>query len=262
MLTIDKLCYLSKLRYENPTIKFLFAILTLTFCIVSKSVLMGAVVLAVNGYLTVNKGGISFRRYFHLMMVPLTFLVLSTLAIVINIGKEPLDAYAIPIGEYFITGSYMGLWKGLQLCFTALASVSCLYFLSLNTTMTDIISVLKKFKMPSLFIELMLLIYRYIFILLDIAYKLSIAQDSRLGNKDYKTSIKSFSGMLSALFLRAVKRSRYLFDAMEARGYQGEILVLEEHYPVKKAQLYWLVAFQCILLAATLYIRIKGIVIV
>ncbi|SFE19979.1 cobalt/nickel transport system permease protein [Peptostreptococcaceae bacterium pGA-8] len=260
MLTIDKLCYLSKLRYENPTEKFLYAILTLLFCIISRSVAMGIIVMAVNRYLTVHKGGISSKRYFHLMMIPFTFLVLSTLAIVVNISKTPLDAYAIPVGDYFVTGSYAGVWKGVQLCVTALASVSCLYFLSLNTTMTDIFSVMRKFKVPNLFIELMLLIYRYIFILLDVAMRIGISQDSRLGNKNYRTAIKSFSGLLSALFVRAMHRSRYLFDSMEARGYDGEIKVLEEHYPVNKKAAGVMCLFHLVLLAVTVYIKVQGVV--
>jgi len=195
-------------------------------------------------------------------MVPLTFLVLSTIAVVVNISKTPLDAYALSLGKYFITGSYAGLWKGIQLCITALASVSCLYFLSLNTTMTDILAVMKKMKIPNLFIELMLLIYRYIFILLDVARHIGLSQDSRLGNKDYKTSIKSFSGLVSALFIRAMKKSRSLFDSMEARGYDGEIKVLEEHYPIKKNTVILFILFEMTLLAVTIYIKTQGVVII
>lgn len=118
---------------------------------------------------------------------------------------------------------------------------------------------MRKFKVPGLFIELMLLIYRYIFVLLDTAHSISVSQDSRLGNKDYKTSLKSFSQMVSALFVRSVKRSRYLFDAMEARGYDGEIKVLEEHRPINKRTVFKIVIFEMFLLILTLLIKIKGV---
>lgn len=90
MILIDKLCYLSKLRYVNPMEKFAFAMLTLIFCMVSRSIVMGLFVIVLNSWLTVVRGGISAKRYRNLMMVPLVFLAMSTIAIVLNISKTPL----------------------------------------------------------------------------------------------------------------------------------------------------------------------------
>ena len=87
MIIVDKLCYLSKLRYVNPMEKFVFAMLTLIFCIVSRSIVMGILTIAVNSWLTIVRGGISAARYRNLMMVPLAFLLLSTAAIIINISR-------------------------------------------------------------------------------------------------------------------------------------------------------------------------------
>ena len=56
MITIDKLCYNSKLRYENAGEKFAFAMITLLFCVMSRSIVVACIVLAVTGILTVYKG--------------------------------------------------------------------------------------------------------------------------------------------------------------------------------------------------------------
>lgn len=230
MLMIDKLCYLSKLRYENPTCKFLYAMFSLIVTIASKSIVIALFLMTVNFLFTVILAEISFKRYVKLMFIPFSFLVLSTLAIAVNISDKPLDLFAIPLYGYYISSSYKGVYSAITLVITALSSVSSLYFLSLNTPMTDIIFVLKKLKFPKIIIELMILIYRYIFILLDIAEKIKISQESRLSNRDYKTSIKSFSLLLSALFIRSIKKSRILFDAMEARCYDGELNFISEDY--------------------------------
>ena len=255
MIVIDKLCYYSKLRYVNAGEKFAYAMATLIFCLVSRSIVIALLVLAVNGILNVKTGGIPLSRYKTLMAVPLAFLFLSTIAIIINISKTPLDAFAIPVGSYYITGSYSSILYGIQLILTALASVSCLYFLSLNTPMTDIILVLHKLHCPLLIQELMLLIYRFIFVLLDIASAITTSQNSRLGNKDYKTSIKSFGSMISVLFIRAMKKSNALYDAMEARCYDGTIRVLTENYPPKKKEIIYIILFELLLLAATIWRR-------
>lgn len=247
MITIDKLCYNSKLRYVNAGEKFAFAMITLLLCVMSRSIAAACIVLAVTGILTVYKGGIPFFRYLHFLTVPLAFLLLSTLAIIVNIRREPLDLFALSFGNWYVTGSSASALYAMQLILTALSSVSCLYFLSFSTPMPDILDVLKKLHCPKLLIELMLLIYRFIFILLETASAISTSQNSRLGNKDYKTSLKSFGALGSALMIRAVKRSNLLYNAMEARCYDGTILVLSEHNPPKKQHIILIILFEAFL---------------
>lgn len=252
MIAIDKLCYYSNLRYVNAGEKFAYAVLTLLFCVASRSIPMAVLVLIVNGILTVYKGGIPFSRYMHFMVMPFVFLLLSTLAILINISKTPLDAFSIAVGKWYITSSWQALYQGFQLILTALASVSCLYFLSFNTPITDILTVLKKLRCPALIIELMLLIYRFIFVLLDISSAISISQDARLGNKDLKTAYQSFGKLISILFIRAMKKSNSLYDAMESRCYDGYIHVLSEDFPPKKKNIMLIILFESVLLMITI----------
>jgi cobalt/nickel transport system permease protein len=251
-MIIDKLCYQSKLRYTNAAEKFAFAILTLVLCVVSRSIGIAIFVLFVTGILTVKKGGIPLFRYLSLMKIPVIFLLLSTLAVIINIADTPLDAFAIPIGSYYITGSFAGLSKGLQLILTALASVSCLYFLSLSTPVTDILEVLGKLHVPQLMLELMLLIYRYIFVMVELASAITTSQHARLGNRNLKTARSSFSAMASSVFVVSLKRSNALFDAMESRCYDSVIQVLPEYHPAKPREILWIVVFELFLLAATI----------
>ncbi|WP_425756616.1 cobalt ECF transporter T component CbiQ [Ihubacter sp. rT4E-8] len=256
MIIVDKLCYLSKLRYVSPYEKFAFAMLTLIFCIVSRSIGMGVLVLILNAYLTIVRGGISARRFVNLMLVPLAFLLLSTAAIIINFSHAPLDAFAVRIGDWYVTGSWTSIHRGVQMTITALASVSCLYFLSFNTTMTDILTVLRRLHVPPLIVELMLLIYRYIFVLLDVAYYITTSQSARLGYRNLSASYRSFAAMVQALFVRAMKRSRCLYDAMEARGYDGEIKVLEESRPVCKKNVILIAVCETVLLGVTIWMKL------
>ncbi|WP_122642319.1 cobalt ECF transporter T component CbiQ [Luxibacter massiliensis] len=252
MIVVDKLCYRSKLRYINAGEKFAFSMATLMICIASRSAIIAVIVLLLDAYLTVARGGIPFRKYIRLMSVPFVFLILSTLAIIVNISKIPLDAYAVPVGTFFITGSRASLMFGVQLILTAMASVSCLYFLSLNTTMTDIVYVLKKLYCPGLLIELMLLVYRFIFVLMETASAIMVSQKSRLGNLNFKTSVSSFGQMGAGLFIRAFRRSNALYDAMESRCYDGRIEVLNEQRPARAKEIAMIAVFELLLLAFTI----------
>jgi cobalt/nickel transport system permease protein len=114
--------------------------------------------------------------------------------------------------------------------------------------MTDILTQLRKLKLPALFIELMLLIYRFIFVLTDVASAITTSQNSRLGNRNFKTSCKSFGSLGSALFIRAMKKSDALYDSMEARCYDGTIHVLTENYPAKSSELLLLILYELLLI--------------
>lgn len=247
MITIDKLCYNSRLRYVNAGEKAVFTVLSLIACVGSRSIESAVIVLIATGILTVCKGGIPFSRYVRYLTVPLTFLVLSTLAIIFNLSHTPGDLFAIPVGAWYLSVGWQDLFYAVQLILTALAAVSCLYFLSFNTPVPDILEVLRKIHCPALLLELMLLIYRFIFVLIEISSAISLSQKSRLGNTSYKASVKSFVALGSALFIRAMKKSNALYDAMVSRCYDGTIHVLSENYPPKKREIFYIALFEIFL---------------
>ena len=162
MITIDKLCYQSKFRYENAGEKFAFSVITLCICVVSRSIEVSCIVLAASGILTVWKGGVPLWRYIRFLTLPLAFLFVSTIAIMFNIKKAPLDLFAVPIGSWYLTASTDSFFYAVQLILTALGAVSCLYFHSEIARVPDILTVLRRIHCPGLLIELMLLIYRFI----------------------------------------------------------------------------------------------------
>ena len=84
--------------------------------------------------------------------------------------------------------------------------------------------VLKVIHCPSLIIELILLIYRFIFILENTASSIHTAQKCRLSETNYRTLLSAWSQMLAVLFVLALKRSRAIYNAMEARCYDGRLM--------------------------------------
>ena len=247
-MIIDKLCYQSGLRYVNANLKFIFAMTSLLCCVVSRSVPAAMAVLVTNAVLTIKIGGISFVKYRKLMGVPLAFLLLSTFTIIVNISGEPMDGYAFQIGNLYLTGSRASLVFGAKLIITALAAVSSLYFLTLNTTMTDILGVMEWLHVPALVTELMMLIYRFIFVLTEVASNITVSQYSRLGNRDFRASLRSFGQMAAAVFVRAVKKSSFLYVAMESSCYDGKVRVLREQYPAKRWQIGLVAGYECLLI--------------
>jgi len=253
---MDRYAYQSDLRYKNAMEKLCYSLISIVICIGFRSIACGICMLIVNSFIIVYLGKTPFRTYFHALTLPVAFVVISTVTIILNFSKTPLDAFAIAVGGIYITASYQGIAFAIKLFITAISSVSALYVLNFTTPMTDIISACRKIHVPELFTELMLLIYRFIFVLNVTANSIMTAQKSRLGNKTFGISCQSFGQMGSALFIKAMKRSSALYDAMEARCYDGTIRVLEEEHKPQKMEIILISATELLFVTVSIVDRI------
>ena len=109
--------------------------------------------------------------------------------------------------------------------------------------------------MPKLIVELMGLIYRFIFVLLETADTMITAQNSRLGYSSLSAGFRSLGTLVSTLFIRSYKRSDELYTALEARGYDGDLNVLEETFDTHWTGYIPAAAINLVLVTATLLIR-------
>ncbi len=165
------------------------------------------------------------------------------------------DEYIVILIDKFNIGiTYQSLETSLNLFFRALSAVSITYFLALSTPMVSFFESLYKLRLPKLFISLMELIYRYIFILIDEAAAMYKAQKLRLGYRNFKSSLLCVSELAAMLFIRAYKRADFSYQALLSRGYDGEITVISNQYEkayIFYALMFFIAAF-CIILKAAL----------
>lgn len=255
MLLIDKLSYSSRLRYKSPCIKTIFAVSVLLFCILMHSIIFSLFTIVFMGSLTLFAGGTSLKYYMKLLKLPLAFLSLSTITIIFEISSNPVTAPALYLFNKYLYITTDKLYLGAGLVLTALGGVSCLYFLALSTPFTDILYVLKTARCPGLLIELLLLIYRFIFVLYDMAAALNIAQESRLVTCNFKTRLKGSVSLFETLFIRAIRKSSNLYDAMESRCYDGTLKVLNENKKATKVEIIFIFICEIALIAIYLMKR-------
>lgn len=233
MINIDTYAYSNTLKSVHPAEKFLFTMITLVVCLTSPTVITPLIVLAIMAGGIIIKAGIPARFFVKLMLVPLSFLLLSVLTIAVSISPNPTGFWlAHNVGGATVGIRLQDLVIAVYIFVKSLGAVSCLYFLALTTPMTEIITVFGKMRVPVLITELMVLIYRFIFVFLEIATTIRRAQSSRLGYVTMKSSFRSMSQLFSALFGKVFLKSNELFDTMASRGYTGEIKVLANKYPV------------------------------
>jgi cobalt/nickel transport system permease protein len=233
VINIDSYAYNNNLKTVHPVEKFLFSMITMVVCLQSPTVITPLIVLAFMAGGIIFRAGIPVRVFIKLMLVPFSFLLISVLTIAFSISTTTSGFWlAQTINGLTIGINYPDLITAGHLFFKSLGSVSCLYFLALTTPLTEIIAVLNKMKVPVIITELMVLIYRFIFVFMETATSINRAQSSRLGYVTMKSSFHSMSCLFSALLGKVFVKSQELYNAMAARCYTGEIKVLTEKHPI------------------------------
>ena len=148
-------------------------------------------------------------------------------------GEDTL--FSINILGIKIVGHKDGLIEGLNISSRILGAVSLLAALGFATPFTEFMAGLSWFKVPKPFVELLMLTYRYIFVLFEDAGVIYNAQRNRLGYSDIKKGLSSFGILTGSLIIRAFEHSQKTSLAMLQRGYTGDMPMLR-HRPFKIAE--------------------------
>ena len=246
---IDIYAYNSKLKHINPRFKVWYALITLFLCVLLDNIYVSLAVIFSMAYITISKGGIHVKDYMSLLKIPVEFMILGSVAIALSISRNPGSQYNLNVHFFYIYASNESIYNALKVMLKALGAVSAMYMMILSTNTSEIISVMKKSHVPKIVIELMNMIYRFIFILLDVHCRMRNSAQSRLGYIDFRTSCYSFGSTASNLLIVSLKKANAYYDAMEARCYDGEMNFLEEEKKVEIKHIVWSCLYICILIA-------------
>ena len=232
MIGTDRYSYLSKLKRVDPMSKLALSAVLVVICLICNSIPVGLATLAITWVLTWKAGGISPRVFGRMLRIPAVFLALGCIPILCRsypAGTEML--LAIPLWNGSVWGLTAGsVWEGVTICVKAFGVIGGVYFTTLTTPMTDLTTALRRLHVPQLFLELMELMYRFIFVLMETMRSIRVAQESRLGYVTLKQSYQSLGTLISMVFLRAYRKSDKVYAALESRGYQGILCTLSDTY--------------------------------
>ncbi len=143
-----------------------------------------------------------------------------------------------------------GLEQGLELGARILGGMGVLLFFSLTTPLPAMMRAARFFRCPPVLVELALIMYRYIFLLLEEGARIRSAQKARLGFVDFRRGLHSSAVLGGMLVLRTYDRAERSFAAMRCRGYRG---ALTSVLPVAMQRRDWMAMVAGLLLLAGLY---------
>ncbi|KAB8140155.1 cobalt ECF transporter T component CbiQ [Chloroflexia bacterium SDU3-3] len=193
-----------------------------------------ALLLSWGGLLACNRlAGVGYGYTLRRSFVALPF-ALAALSVIVALPGRPLLAFAL--GPWHMVATDAGLVRFASIVARSWLSVQMAILLAATTSFPDLTHGLRHLRMPPLLVEIVSFMYRYLAVLLDEAARLMRARDSRSarlpgvrggGSLGWRASTAGH--MAGQLFLRSYERSDRVYNAMLARGFQGEFRTISEH---------------------------------
>lgn len=161
--------------------------------------------------------------------LPLTYfaermLVLLPFVFFLAIANPFLDR--VPLFDMFgvmITGGWVSF---ISIVLKFLLAVTAVLALVATTGIHDICSVLMRAGVPRILVLQLLLLYRYLSLLLEEAYRIEQAYLLRSGGTGHGITPKVWGSLAGGLLLRTYVRAQRIYDAMLCRGFAGELRLL------------------------------------
>jgi len=220
----EQSAYSNRWRRVSPVAKGCFSLCGIIAAFAANTPQATLLITTVMATAVILGAGVPAFRYLRIAAPPLLFLLASGLSLLISLDfgnqttgvSRDLAASQIP--------------RILQVCSRSLACLSALLFLALTTPLSDIISLLRRCRIPETLLDLMTLCYRTLFVLSEAVHDTMTAQSARLGYTSLTVSMRSLGSLISNLIVQVGQRSLALHSAAQARNNDGALRFLENSY--------------------------------
>jgi cobalt/nickel transport system permease protein len=228
---IDRYAYQSRIRHIEPAQKAGLAGLVIGLCLPLDSPAVGLVAVVWMAALTVFWVGVPWRVVGRVLLAEGLFLVLAVVGIALSFSTAPPPTFqGIQIGPLWVGTTPASLALAALLVSRALGCAAAMNFLALSTPLIDLVELMRRMRVPPVLIDLMSVMYRFVFVLLESIQRMYTAQQSRLGYATRRAALRSSGLLASRLFIDAYQRSTRMQTALESRGYADDLRVLPIAY--------------------------------
>ena len=149
--------------------------------------------------------------------------VVAPFAVLLGIFNPLLDrAVLLQLGPLAISGGWLS-FTSLLIRFSL--TVGTALVLIAMTSFNGLCLALESLRVPRLFVTQLLFLYRYLFVLVDEARRMTRARELRTFAHRHP-GLKTFGSMVGHLLLRAADRAERIHLAMRCRGFDGHFHLL------------------------------------
>ncbi|MEI6645221.1 MAG: cobalt ECF transporter T component CbiQ [bacterium] len=183
---------------------------------------------------------------------PMVIAGVLLLAHALTTGQAP--AYKVVLGTWTLIVKQEGIAVGMLQASRILGAVGVLLLLSSVAPAHELFLGLRWCRFPKIWVEIALLLYRYLFVCLDEASELVDAQRIRLGYGRLRTAVSSAGSLIGTVMIRSIEQSARTHEAMVARGYTGDY-PFGQMSPMMKRDYLVLVVSVCVIILIYVYVE-------
>lgn len=223
-LAVDEAAWENAWRTRSTAEKSVLALGLLSVSVTARDPLVPLVVLAVSVVAALVGARVRARTYLLAVSAPAVFVALGAVVVAVSVGTDtPVDALW-SLGPLSVTPRSLET-AGLVASRSA-GAMAALMLLATTTPVDDLLSALRRLRVPEVVVDVAGLVYRMLFSLLDAAVAIREAQAARLGYASGPTARRSLGHLASAVLRRAWVRAARLEDGLTARGYETSLRTL------------------------------------
>jgi len=228
---LDVYAYTNGLSHVHPQQKLLFGLALLLLTLEVSPPIQGLLWLWLNvwivGYARIPWGVyyslVGSMAVFWLFSLPALLVQVAPTAVATAPGQSLVGHLALGNWSFFVTSA--GLMTALAAGLRTITAGTCLLFIVLTTPIPMLLGVLERWHLPSFLLDIVMLMYRYIFILLDTAVSLQLAQRARGGYQRRSRWLFSLSLLAAQLLRQSLQRYQATNLALVSRGFSGQFRV-------------------------------------
>jgi len=220
-MLIEQSAYSNRWRQVSPVAKGVFAFGGIMAACVAKNPLFPFWIAAFMVAVAIFGASIPPLRYLRIAVPALGFLCTSALSLAVSINfHDGAPSLSFDGNQSVI----------IQVCGRSLAGLTSLLFLALTTPLTQIIAMLRLFKIPDILLDIMVVCYRTLFVFSETVHETVTAQSARLGYATLPGSIRSLGALAANLTVDVWQRSCALNIAAISRNSNGSFRFMEQSF--------------------------------
>ena len=233
--TVDTAAYRSPMFRWSPIAK-LFLVLSLLVLNIASSSIWMSVFSGIIG-LSLFLYGSSLRPpsvMMKLFIYAQAFIIIAALLFAVVLPAENEIVMTITLFGLKINFTDAGVSFAILIYARATAALLLMFAFAVSTPVPHLSNALKKLKLPDVFVEMMVLIYRYTFLLMESAERMHLAAECRFGYSGYGKSMRTTSKLFVGVFMRSLDTAERGQVTLQCRNYRGEFKSLSEYDKVSK----------------------------
>ena len=227
MNSIDEVAFASPMRHMAPLGKLLLCLFLLIASLASATIIVPLLVLGIGlGLILYGTKGKVPRVVGIALLDSLLVLLVSALLIALMTGGTVVAVY--DLFGLKVTFTQEGVAIATGLIAKVLAGMTVMLAFALTTPIPHLAIALRQVRVPREVCEVMVLIYRYSFLLLEQLEAMRLAAEVRLGFRGARRRLRTSGKMAVGVFTRSLEMAERSEVALRSRAFKGDFRTFRE----------------------------------